>query len=628
MGRFFDELKRRNVVRVAIAYLIFVWIVIQIAEALLPGFGAPDWVFKTLVLFLAIGFPFALLFAWAFELTPDGIKKTRDVNLATSVTASTGRKLDFAIIGALVIALGYFVWDRQQLIDAATPAAEPVAETDTATPHAEGPSNVQPVEADTKRRSIAVLPFVNMSSDAEQEWFVDGLTEEILNSLARTPDLLVAARTSSFNYKDSDEDIPEIAKALGVEHILEGSVRRSGDRLRVTAQLIRADDGFHVWSENYDRTMDDVIQIQEEVAIQIANALETAMDPEALARMVSAGTNSVPAYEAYLQGLTFGVSSIASGDIYEFLDAREAYERAIELDPEFVLAHRRLASFWRLQMTTSNISHGLTDLPVTEIRDQYEKAIDNALRYERDPVRRISYQADKAAAEVKYLHALRLNTTYLEQRPNDHDSQNLQLVILQSLGRYVAATQQVAEFYERDGYHPIVTVRSILALLYSDQPELLREFAMKSVERFADNVNVLYQAHRALLWTGDIDGASQILSLVQASDMEADNRALATLRQACAEGKNALGQRIFEQILRDYPDETSAVWLSYMIMGRKEEAVEMLRAFDNDDNMTALASFFIYGQFDARNYPNFLSLLERQGIEPHALKPVPYRCET
>jgi TolB-like protein len=628
MGRFFDELKRRNVVRVAVAYLIFGWLVIQIGEALLPGFGAPDWVFKTMVLFLAIGFPFLLLFAWAFELTPDGIKKTRDVNLTTSVTASTGRKLDFAIIGALVIALGYFVWDRQQLIDAATPAAEPVAETDTAPPDAASPSDVQPAEADTKRRSIAVLPFVNMSSDAEQEWFVDGLTEELLNSLARTPDLLVAARTSSFNYKDSDEDIPEIAKALGVEHILEGSVRRSGDRLRVTAQLIRADDGFHLWSENYDRTMDDVIQIQEEVAIQIANALETAMDPEALARMVSAGTSSVPAYEAYLQGLTFGVSSIASGDIYEFLNAREAYERAIELDPEFAFAYRRLALFWRLQMITSNISFGLTELSTKEIRAQYEKAIDNAIRYEKDPVLRIADRADKAYAEMKFLQALRLNTSYLEQRPNDHDAQAQQLDLYQTLGMYDEAVVAVAEFYERDGYSPIVTVQSILSLLYGDHRDVLHEFTEKSVERFADNVNVLYQAHRALLWAGDIDGASRILPLVQASDMEADNRALATLRQACAEGKTALGTRIFDQILRDYPDEVAAVWLSRKIMGRDDEALQMLQTLDNAENMTSLASFYGYGHFDARQFPHLLAILEAQGIDPYAAKPIPYQCKT
>ena len=624
MGRFFDELKRRNVVRVAIAYLIFGWLVIQIGEALLPGFGAPDWVFKTMVLFLATGFPFALLFAWAFELTPDGIKKTRDVNLAASVTASTGRKLDFAIIGALVIALGYFVWDRQQLIDAATP----VAETDTATPDAEGPSDVQPVEADTKRRSIAVLPFVNMSSDTEQEWFAEGLTEEILNSLARTPDLLVTARTSSFNYKNSDEDIPDIAKSLGVEHILEGSVRRSGDRLRVTAQLIRAVDGFHLWSQNYDRTMDDVIQIQEEVAIQIANALETAMDPEALARMVSAGTSSVPAYEAYLQGLTFGVSSIASGDVYEFLSAREAYERAIELDPEFALAYRRLAEFWRLQLTTANIAAGLTELPTEEILARYDGAIDNAIRYEKDPVRQIAYRADKAHAEMKYLQALRLITSYLEQRPNDHDAQAIQLELYQTLGMYDEAVAAVAAFYERDGYHPIVTVGSILSLLYGDDPEVLREFTEKSIERFADNVNVLYQAHRALLWLGDIDGASKVLPLVQASDMEADNRALATLRQVCAEGKTALGTRIFNKMLQDHPDETAAIWLSRKIMGRDDEALEFLRTLDNIENMSSIASFLVYSHFDARQFPNFLAILEAQGIEPHALKPVPYRCKT
>jgi len=622
MGRLFEELKRRNVVRVAIAYLIFGWIVIQIAEALLPGFGAPDWVFKTLVLFLAIGFPFALLFAWAFELTPDGIKKTRDVNLAASVTASTGRKLDFAIIAALVLALGYFLWERQQFIDAAKPAADPVAATDTATP------DVQPAEAETKRRSIAVLPFVNMSSDAEQEWFVDGLTEELLNSLARTPDLLVAARTSSFNYKDSDEDIPEIAKALGVEHILEGSVRRSGDRLRVTAQLIRADDGFHLWSENYDRTMDDVIKIQEEVAIQIANALETAMNPEALARMVSAGTSSVPAYEAYLQGLTFGVSSIASGDVYEFLSAREAYEHAIELDPEFSLAYRRLAEFWRLQLLTVNIASGLTELPTEEVLARYEEAMDNAIRYEKDPVSQVAYRADKAHVEMKYLQALRLITAYLENRPNDHDAQVLLLNLFQDLGMYDEAVEAVAEFYERDGYDPIVAVQSILSLLYGDNPDALREFTEKSIERFADNVNLLYQAHRALLWLGDIDGASKVLPLVQASDMEADNRALATLRQACAEGKTATGTRIFDQILRDYPDETSAIWLSRKIMGRDEEATEMIKALDNKENMSSLASFLGYGHFDVRQYPNFLAILEAQGVEPYAPKRLPYQCKT
>ena len=236
MSSFFKELKRRNVVRVGIAYSIVCWLAVQIGEAVLPGFGAPDWVFKTLVLFLALGFPFVLIFAWAFELTPEGLKKTRDVDVTSSVTSSTARKINAVIMVSLVLALGYFIWERQGLIEAVNQSSSPVAATESEpAPNPTASESPAEVEEPVQRRSIAVLPFVNMSSDDEQEWFADGLTEEILNSLARMPDLLVAARTSAFKFKGSTEDIPTIAASLGVEHILEGSVRRSGDRLRVTA---------------------------------------------------------------------------------------------------------------------------------------------------------------------------------------------------------------------------------------------------------------------------------------------------------------------------------------------------------------------------------------------------------
>ena len=193
-----------------------------------------------------------------------------------------------------------------------------------------------------RSKSIAVLPFDDFSAD-DNEWFADGLTEEILNSLARTPDLLVASRTSSFAYKDTEEEIPAIARRLGVEHVLEGSVRRAGDRLRVTAQLIRASDGFHLWSENFDRDADDVIAIQEEIAIAIAKALKTAMDPKALEEMLSAGTRSVDAYEAYLEGLALRSESSASGEnLRERAD--QAFERARAIDPISLLRiSKRLA---------------------------------------------------------------------------------------------------------------------------------------------------------------------------------------------------------------------------------------------------------------------------------------------
>jgi TolB-like protein len=619
MGTFFDELKRRNVVRVGIAYAIVCWLVFQVGEILFPEFGAPDWVFKTLILVLVIGFPFALIFAWAFELTPDGIKKTRDVNVATSVTASTGRRLDFVIIAALVVALGYFIWERQAPVEEADtePLAESVAEDAAGEPaEAEGVS----------RRSIAVIPFVNMSSDKEQEWFADGLTEEILNSLARTPDLLVAARTSSFTFKGSNEDIPTIAAALGVDHILEGSVRRSGDRLRVTAQLVRANDGFHLWSENYDRAVDDMIDIQEDVAIEIANALETALDPEALAQMVSSGTRSVPAFEAYLAGLAVGESTFVTGDIYENLNARDAFERAIELDPEFSKAHWRLALFWRNQMTVSFIPSGITELTLAEMLPLYEDAISNAIKYEKDPLSKILYRASKARTEFKFHQTLRLITEYLEQRPNDQAAQLMHLLLIGDMDMRDAIADTVTEYYERDGFDPVITGSSLTRLLFSGDMELLRTFAKMSVERFGDNANVMYQAHRALLWIGDVDGASKVLPIILASDLPDDSRYLVLLRQACAERRIEDAERLYQQALVDYAGDPSTNWIGNKIMGYDDKASEVLAEYDARNDMMTMVDFMSYGTFDASPHPNLTALLESQGIERGDPIETPYRC--
>ena len=629
MSTFFNELKRRNVVRVAVAYLILGWLVFQIAETLLPGFGAPEWIFKTLVLLVAIGFPFAVLFAWAFELTPEGLRKTGEVDVTASVTGSTGKKINAVIITSLVVALVYFVWDRQQLIDAANGVAEPVAAIDEApNPDADESNAPEPADdATDKRRSIAVLPFVNMSSDAEQEWFADGLTEEILNSLARTPDLLVAARTSSFKFKGSGDDIPTIAESLGVEHVLEGSVRRSGDRLRVTAQLIRASDGFHLWSETFDRTMNDVIEIQEQVAIEIADALETAMDPEALARMVSTGTSSVPAYEAYLQGLAYTGSALVLTDGYQYVSARESFEKAVAADPEFSLAHRQIAAFWNTQLSRTLILGGMTELPQEEIAERYHASIDDAIRYAEDPVRQTGYRAGKARTELKFLQALRLNTAYLEEMPLDSDAQFLQLGLVRELGDYEEAVNVIERYNDLGIYDTLVVDAAITTLLDVNRPDLLREYTEHALERLGDDVNILYQAHRALLWVGDIDGASLIMPTILTSDLEDINKFLVMLRQACAEGDSAKAKRIFERGQIDHADSPSTLWLSQTIMSRDDEAVQTLMPFDDAEDFAALADFLSYGRFDATKFPNFHAMLESQGIKPHAVQPVPYACK-
>ena len=620
MGKFFNELKRRNVVRVGLAYVVVGWLVFQISEILFPVFGTPDWVFKTLVLLIALGLPFALIFAWAFELTPDGVKKTRDVSVTTSVTASTGRKLNFVIIAALVIALSYFIWERQTIRSPATDDAATVADEVTNAPDEAVAEEV----VDLKKRSIAVIPFVNMSSDKEQEWFADGLTEEILNSLARTPDLLVSARTSSFAYKGSGDDVQAIAKALGVEHVLEGSVRRSGERLRVTAQLIRANDGFHLWSETYDRTVDDLIDIQENVAIEIANALETAMDPEALAGMVSSGTSSVPAYEAYLQGLSFRANRGSTGDEYMRLRAGDAFERAVKLDPEYSSAYWQLALFWYVQNSTTVMGSGLTELSRADLISFYESALDNAIKFERDPVNKKKYQTQKAYSDLNFPKALRLNTSYLESRPNDQQSQSFLLTLFSIVGQQQSIAESIAAVKDLNGYDPDFMTLALSELRHDH--EALRKLANDAVARFDGNADISYQAHRAFLWVGDIDSAARLIPIIESSDLDEENKYLVSLRQACAE--NRIEDAIKLQTQTDEPNEADLVviWLGHLIMGNEQEMIDLLMPFDEDNDMQRMTDFLTYASFDPAPFPNLTAFLASQGIGQREIILPPYQC--
>jgi TolB-like protein len=306
MGELFEELKRRNVFRVGVAYLVTAWIVAQVAELLVEAFEAPPWALKLFLGVLALGLLIAVVVAWVYELTPEGIKREVEVDRSESVVRHTGRKLDRLIIVALVIALGYFIWesrfrdDRERGSPDAQVAAEESGERagpgEPAVPEKQTPAAPAP-------QSVAVLPFVPLSSGADDEFFADGLTEEILNALAQLPELLVTARTSAFHFKGRDIPVPEIAATLGVAHVVEGSVRRSGDRIRVTAQLIRAEDGFHLWSENYDREMADTFSVQDDIARNIAEALDVVLDDDKRGRMREAGVQDVEAFVAYQKGM-------------------------------------------------------------------------------------------------------------------------------------------------------------------------------------------------------------------------------------------------------------------------------------------------------------------------------------
>ena len=339
MSSFFTELKRRNVIRVGIAYVVGSWLLVQGADLIFDLIGADDWVLRAVASVLALGFIPVVVFAWAYELTPEGIRKEKDIDRSHSVTQQTAKKLDIATMVLLLAAIGLLALDRAL---PEKPAAESVS-VPSSQSLAEQPSTSDPgLAAVTKAEpnSIAVLPFADMSAEGDQEYFSDGISEELLNLLVRVDGLRVASRTSSFAYKGMTSNVPQIASELKVANIVEGSVRKAGNRVRITAQLIDTQQDRHLWSETYDRDLVDIFAIQDEIATSIVTALkqELGIDAAVDEVVVTADTANLDAYELYLKGRTLFTAR------QRIDEAIALFQRAIELDPNFARAWEGLAA--------------------------------------------------------------------------------------------------------------------------------------------------------------------------------------------------------------------------------------------------------------------------------------------
>jgi TolB-like protein len=422
MPNLFSELKRRNVFRVAIAYIIAAWLLLQVADVVLNNIEAPDWVFKTIMLLVAIGFPFAMILAWAFELTPDGLKKEKDVDRSESITRMTGRKLDIAIFSVMALGLIYLTYDKFAADDTTNTAAESsVVQADDT------------LAAESAERSIAVLPFVNMSSDPEQEFFSDGISEELLNVLAQLPDLRVAARTSSFQFKGMNQDIAKIAATLNVAHVLEGSVRKSGSKLRITAQLIKADDGFHLWSNTYDREVVDIFAVQDEIAqaitdaLKIELALNNAGAESAQPSIIKAANTD--AYEAYLRGRQL----IHRRGRVSLEAAVRDLELALRLDNDFAPAHAQLAIATALLMESPE-SYGI--LSQEEVRRIAIPHLDRAQELQPNLAEAFAGRALLALDTGELDYSVQQANKALAINPSYTDALNWKYLALAALGRY------------------------------------------------------------------------------------------------------------------------------------------------------------------------------------------------
>ena len=332
MSGFFAELKRRNVVRVGIAYLVIGWLIIEVIDTVAPRLDMPEWVPAFFIVLVLVGLPIALFFSWAYELTPQGVKKTHEVDTDASITPSTGRKLDRMIIGAMALAVAFLVYER-------------FSPSTTAPPGPETPTAAAGIVAPAK--SIAVLPFSNLSGSSETDSFVAGLHDDLLTQLSKVHDLKVISRTSVLRYAATTRSMKEIAAELGVATIMEGGVQRAGNRVRINVQLIDSATDEHLWAETYDRvlTTENVFDIQSEITRQIAAALQAALTPAEEASLAERPTDSLAAYEAYLSSKLLEERYQTTGE--NVLDeAIDAAKLAVELDPEFVAAWSQLSKVY------------------------------------------------------------------------------------------------------------------------------------------------------------------------------------------------------------------------------------------------------------------------------------------
>jgi serine/threonine-protein kinase len=446
---FFSELKRRNVYKVAVAYAVVGWLIIQISSTIFPTFHVPEWVLQTLVVIVAIGFPIALVLAWAFELTPDGIVRADEVDPDKSIIRKMGRKFTALIIVVAVIAAGLLAF---QLLRSKSAVTAPSARS-------MGVVSIIP------EKSIAVLPFVDMSQTKDQEYFCDGISEELLDALAKVEGLRVVARTSSFAFKGKNADVSEIAQKLGVRNVLEGSLRRDGNRIRISAQLIDARDGFHLWSETYDRELKDLFAMQDELTGAIVNALKIKL-------VVALPVNKKPNTEAHdldLKGRFF----LNRRDMKRAIDY---FQQALAKDPNDALAYAGLSEAHVVLAVRLSVAPRET-MPNAKEAALHALAIDDALSEAHASLAYVTffYDWDWPAAEREFKRAIELN-------PNNADAHHWYSHYLMAQGRIEESLSQSKRALELSPFDVLMNSHLAWHYLYARQNDQALDQIQKTIE--------------------------------------------------------------------------------------------------------------------------------------------------
>ena len=592
MTDLWQRLKQRKLVQWAVAYLAASWGLLQILDLAADNYGWPTLVVRLAFGVIALGFVVTLVLAWYHG--ERGIQKVSGTELLVLT-------LLFAIGGGLL-------WRYAN--------NEPTDQPPVAQERLDQAAPARAIAADTKvdPKSVAVLPFSSMSAGKDDAFFADGLSEEVINSLSRVPDLRVSGRTSSFAFRNSEKTIPQIASELNVATVLEGSVRRAGDRLRMTAQLVRASDGFELWSETYDRSNEDIIAIQEDVARSIAQALKTATDPDALAAMQRAGTRSVPAYQAYLEGLALlGGDAALRGDQSVQRDVQAAFDRAIAIDPRFVDAYVSSANLQMSQLQPTVLGAPEADDTYVARLERLRKDLDQAAGLARNNADRHYYAALRASVDQQYIEAIRLMSDYVSQYPGNSVALGHLAQWALSIGDYPQAHGWLEEMAQTN-WDRVIPINPVPGMVFAGDYKRAAELARQQLRSHPDDLDEIYQVHRALLGAGDIDAAARLLPRIMASKLPAGTKSVAQIRQACAEGRTGDAGRLHARGVAEGSANLNGRWLGLFMLGRDDEAARLLDHLDTPAYFNALSSYLVYPQFDVTRYPKLQAVLTRASL--------------
>jgi TolB-like protein/Tfp pilus assembly protein PilF len=613
---FFEELKRRNVVRVAFLYVLFSWLLLQVTDVLSSLLTVPEWGGSLVVMLLILGFFPVVVFSWVYELTPEGIKREKDVDRSQSITGQTGQKINVLIIVLLALAIGAVALDR--FMPRQMPAPTPVADEQFQEKPAETPAPTDPTIlagskfAPAPDRSIAVLPFADMSPDKDQEYFSDGLSEELLNLLAKIPELRVASRTSAFSYKGKDIKISDVAAELNVAHVLEGSVRKAGNRVRITAQLIDADEDVHLWSETWDRNLDDVFAIQDEIASNVVDQLKVTLLGAAPAQ-----TETDPeAYNLFLQARHLG----RQGSEKSMLRAVEVFKEVLTVDPDYAPAWVGLATNY-------------TNLAGTSVMDEDEgyaearAATDRALEIDPDNAKAYSTLAWYYDNHVgDYDQSARFHEKALALAPNDEKVLNAVAVFLNSLGRNEDAIRIYKRQIERDPVNATTYHNLGIAYLNARQFDKATESFDKALEVSPDML--LARIFHGYMFYLKGDYQRYLDAFATLSDDTGSN-VYRLLAQAAANpfmGREAEGMQALQTFEREYGNTwTYVIATVHARQGRTDEAFEWLeRAYEIGGPSNISGAWNDITLEPLHDDPRWQPLLEKAGVSPEKLAAVQF----